>query len=250
MGFFELAAELLVRSGCSSNRLERLFTSISKQYECELDVIASPTSVQLMLKKNGKKLHELIRTREWSVDLGLLDRVSAVIGELSVGKLSIAESTKRLRGLDAEPQEYSKFISSLAFGGSSAVLTLLYGAGWLEASVVFTIGFLCHVLISFVNSNDQGRYLSDFLAALFVAFLCKLTANYFTGINELRMITGGIIALLPGLVFLNAIHELAQKNLVSGAAKIFETFIIVMSLSFGVASGLTFADGCLSFLGR
>jgi uncharacterized membrane protein YjjP (DUF1212 family) len=56
-----------------------------------------------------------------------------------------------------------------------------------------------------------------------------------------RLIIGGLISLVPGLVFVNALHEVAQKNLVSGAARLLEAIVTAITLTFGVAAVLGFA---------
>jgi uncharacterized membrane protein YjjP (DUF1212 family) len=60
-------------------------------------------------------------------------------------------------------------------------------------------------------------------------------------INVPRLIVGGLISLAPGLSFVNALHEVAQKNLVSGAARLLEAVVTAITLAFGVAAVLGFA---------
>ena len=246
--FLSLAANQLVRCGCSSNRIERLFSALAMQYSCDLDIVATPTSVQMLLRKQGQRVHELTRVRDWSVDLSRLDQISLIIRDLIEKKIDLETASFEMKELDQAQSIYPNWMVTLSVGGSSAVLTLLYGASILEASIVFVIGCLSKISNFILSNQDHGRYLTDYLSALLVALGSKTVGHFIGSIDEFRMVVGGIVALLPGLIFLNAVHELAQKNLVSGAAKIFETAIISLSLSFGVASGLAAANTLLAFI--
>jgi uncharacterized membrane protein YjjP (DUF1212 family) len=89
-------------------------------------------------------------------------------------------------------------------------------------------------LTKFVFVGENQRYLADFVSASLVGFYSIWCSTVLNDIDAARIIVGGIVGLLPGLVLVNAIHELAQKNLLSGAAKSFEAMVISASLAFGV----------------
>ncbi|MEZ4743761.1 MAG: threonine/serine exporter family protein [Bdellovibrionota bacterium] len=129
---------------------------------------------------------------------------------------------------------YPAWLTALAGGGASSTLIYMLGGNRLEVLISFPLGVLIATLQKQLSAGENRRYLADFLSSLAAALISGCLAQYISGINENRIITGGVILLLPGLVLLNAIHEIAQKNLVSGAAKTVEVLIIGSRISFGI----------------
>jgi uncharacterized membrane protein YjjP (DUF1212 family) len=89
-------------------------------------------------------------------------------------------------------------------------------------------------LRNYLFQGENRRYLVDYLSAAGVAFGATLAHHFLPQTDVHRVIIGGIVIMVPGLVFVNAIHEVSQKNLVSGTAKAFEAIVIALSLAFGV----------------
>ena len=53
--------------------------------------------------------------------------------------------------------------------------------------------------------------------------------------DEASLIVGSIMPLLPGVAFIKCMRDLISGSLMSGAARIFEVFIILAAIASGVA---------------
>jgi uncharacterized membrane protein YjjP (DUF1212 family) len=112
-------------------------------------------------------------------------------------------------------------------------------------ALALPVGMLVQVLSKYALVGENRRYISDFVCGAVVALCAWAMRGVFPGIDVPRLIVGGLVALVPGLVLVNAVHEVAQKNLVSGAAKLLEALVITASLGCGVAFvlGVALASG-------
>jgi len=234
--FLKDCAHALIECGCSSNRVELLLSRLGNSFDYDVEVLALPTGVHLVIRKGHERAFELSRIRSWSVDLNLLSSISDLVDKIEQHEISIIEAHQELRSLTKEPPPYSKLVTLMAGGFASSGLVYLYNGSLLEIGLSFFIGVIVFALQKYVfTNNDQKRYLTEFLSAAIVAVYAWICFIFFPDINISRLIIGGIIALIPGLVFVNAIHELAQKNIVSGTSKVTESLMITLSLASGVA---------------
>jgi uncharacterized membrane protein YjjP (DUF1212 family) len=129
-------------------------------------------------------------------------------------------------------------VTAAAGGLSSPLLVHTYGGSLSEILVAFPLGIGVQILNKYVLVGEASRFLNDFLCAAFVALFSWSAARLLPGLDMARLIVGGIVILAPGLVTVNAVHELAQKNLVSGTAKLLEALMIAASLVSGVVCAL------------
>jgi uncharacterized membrane protein YjjP (DUF1212 family) len=133
------------------------------------------------------------------------------------------------------PPPYGLALTLLAGGLASPVLIFQYGGTIPEIILGFPAGVMVQILNKYVFTSEQKRYLGDFLTAAAVATFAYSCRAFLPNIDAPRLIIGGIVVMVPGLTVVNAVHEIAQKNLVSGAAKVLEALMITASLGFGVA---------------
>jgi uncharacterized membrane protein YjjP (DUF1212 family) len=225
--------------GCSSNRLERLLTQLGNTWNFSVESLALPTGVSIMVAKDGRQALSLIRVRRWQIDLDKLQKISEMVEKISHLDIDLLGAKNALQEIMKAPPPYNIAVSVMAGAGSSAGLVYLYGGPWQEILLTLGIGLLVTILQKFVFVAENRRYLADFLSAFIVALVAGLTSRVISEINVSRVITGGVVGMVPGLTLLNAIHEIAQKNLVSGSAKSVEAFVVGLSLSFGVAAAFS-----------
>lgn len=225
---------ILLECGCSSNRIEHLVNSLGKSWEYEVEALALPTGVWLAIRDHKKSYVELTRVTRWSVDLDKLARINALVDSVAAHQLSIAEARSALTAIAKSPPPYPGWLTVLAGGMASSVLVYFYQGKPLEVGLAFIAGILLEGVRNLSAHSEENRYLNDFAGAAVVTLFAFVCQAINPDVDAPKLIVGGLIALVPGLVFLNAIHEVAQKNLVSGAAKLLEALVIAASLAAGV----------------
>lgn len=235
LALLRLTCRYLMECGCSSNRVELLTQKLGDSWGFEVETLAIPTGVWISVRRGTVNYVELTRVRTWSVDLDRLARLNELVDEIHAHRISISEACQRLTVESNSKPPYGVLPTLLAGAGSSPILIYNYGGSTREILLSLPIGVIVQILTKYVFVGENRRYISDFLSASFVALYASACATIFPGIDVPRLIVGGLVILVPGLVLVNAVHEVAQKNLVSGAAKLLEALVITASLACGVA---------------
>lgn len=232
--FIREVCRLLLECGCSSHRIEMLAQKLGASWNFEVETLAIPTGVWITVRRNHHNMVDLSRVLSWSVDLDRLAKINELVDSIYDHKISIAEANARIEVIKSSPPVYGKLLTCLAGIGAGPVLVFTYGGSPTEVALAGPVGLVVQYLHKYLFVGENKRYLGDFICAALVALYAIFCARLFTDIDVPRLITGGIISLVPGLVFVNAVHEVAQKNLVSGAARTLEAFMIAASLGTGV----------------
>jgi len=110
------------------------------------------------------------------------------------------------------------------------------------------IGIIIQVFQSIASRSENRRLLADFLSGAAAAFYAVGVQRIWQDVDTSRMVVSALIVLVPGLVFVNALHEVAQRNLSSGSARLLEAAIIGLSLAFGVTFALGISTAILGEL--
>lgn len=238
------AASALISFGCSSNRVELLLVRLANHFGYDADVFAMPTGVTIAIRDDDHTLTEIVRVRSWSVDLDKIDRLNQLILSLETKATSLAEATRAIKKLAIGPGLYPKPLVYLSQGMASFGLIYFLGGSIYDCLLGGLISLIAGCLHSWAMRSENSRYLADFLAAVVVTVLARLAADDLPVPTDTpKIIVGAIVIMLPGLVWVNSFHELAQKNLVSGAAKVFEAGMIALSLWFGVMFAFELVSG-------
>jgi uncharacterized membrane protein YjjP (DUF1212 family) len=238
--FLMATCRVAIECGCSSNRVELLVTRLAEAWGFTVDAAALPTAVWLSVRGRGQQIIELVRVNRWGIDLNKLALLNDLVDQVERKQLALDEAVEHLAAINKQPPPYPRYLTVIAGGGSSLALVASTGGVGSESIAAFIVGALCQLSLRFFAEGNR-KYLAEFLTAMVVAGGAALFSLVWPQINMPRLIIGGLISLVPGLVFVNALHEVAQKNLVSGAARLLEAFMTAVSLAFGVAAVLGFA---------
>lgn len=233
--FLREVCRMLMECGCSSNRVELLTMLLGESWGYEVETLAIPTGVWLSVRCGQHRMIELTRVRTWSVDLDRLARLNDLVEEIHAHKINVDQAVSRLKEESVMPPPYGLPLTLLAGGLSSPILVAHYGGPLSEVALALPLGISVQYLHKYALVGESRRYLADFLSAVVVALYAVLALRFMPQIDVPRLIVGGLVVLVPGLVLVNAVHEVAQKNLVSGAAKLLEALMITASLGCGVA---------------
>jgi uncharacterized membrane protein YjjP (DUF1212 family) len=238
--FLMATCRVATECGCSSNRVELLVTRLGEAWGFTVDAAALPTAVWISIRGRGQQIIELVRVSRWRIDLNKLALLNDLVDMVEHHQMALDEAVAKLEAINAQRPPYNPLLTVVAGGGSSLALVAATGGRGTEITAGFIVGMLCQISLQLFAEGNR-RYLAEFLTAMVVAGGAAAFSVVQSEINMPRLIVGGLISLVPGLVFVNALHEVAQKNLVSGAARLLESFMTAVSLAFGVAAVLGFA---------
>jgi uncharacterized membrane protein YjjP (DUF1212 family) len=177
----------------------------------------------------------MVRVKEWGTNLDRLVLVDAIFNDVASDRTTIREARQRLLDLDNRPPPYSRALTWAALAAVSAAAAVFFRGGVLEVAVAGATGILVALIGSLIGRNPKGRFLVDFTGGLVAALLPWGLVRLGTDLSQEVVVLSGVIALIPGMTLTTGLAELAQKNLVSGAARLMEALVAFLSILFGIA---------------
>ena len=161
-----------------------------------------------------------------STHLGIVAEVNDLSREIAAGHVGIEEAWKKLKQINKMPTKRISYQIAAA-GLSAGGLGYLLGGTPMEAFVAIFVG--CAV------------FAWSLLGGIIIASMA-LAAMQIPAFGNLRMegiVTGGIMPLVPGLAFVNAIRDLADSDYLAGTVKMIDAVMVFVYIAIGVGAALT-----------
>lgn len=228
----------LASYGCPSYRLEDVIRAVADAEGYRAEPFALPTGLFLRVTpKDGSpapEVHRMTRLVDWGVDLERLAMIDAIFNDVVDRKASIEEARARIREITQKRPHWSPLLVWAAGTIASAASAVFFGGSGVEVLVSAAAG----ALIGggrMVLGQRRERLLHEFLGGIVAASLAWLAARVWPQASPEVMVLAGAISLLPGMTFTTGLAEVAQKNLVSGGARLMEAAVTLVLILFGFA---------------
>ncbi len=239
-GFLLKLMHALHRYGTPSHLLENGMTELTRLLGLEGRFFSLPTGVFASIETPGdpsSRQVEIIRVDQAELDLGKMSDVTEVGHAVLRRAMTIQEGSRRLDEIVAARPRYGPLVTTLAFAATSAVAGRFFGAGLREVLLALLTGLAVGLLSLAAPRVPLVARLFDVLAGLLVSLIAVVGASLIGGASIPIVTVAGLIVLVPGLTLTIAISELAQRSLVSGAARSLGAVVVFLMLGFGVAGG-------------
>lgn len=181
------------------------------------------------------------------VHLGRLSALNALSRDVENKGLTIEQALLRLEEIRVLPfLENKKRVIACAVGAAS--FSYLFGGTILDASVAFIAGLLLQFFINSLEKHSVNKIMYHILAAGLVAFVSIVFAELGAVLsgeeifNIDKIIIGGIIPLVPGMVLTTAVRDFAGGDYLSGTIRLIDAIVVASSVAFGVGIVLMIAD--------
>jgi uncharacterized membrane protein YjjP (DUF1212 family) len=121
----------------------------------------------------------------------------------------------------------------LCGGLTSGCFCLLFGGSWLEFAVAYAVGVLVSLSLKLLGNLKLNNFLLHILGAALIVVFAKVLDIWIPYIKLDNIIIGGIMLLVPGLSFVNAIRDTMSGDLVSGTARGVEAIFLAIAIAAG-----------------
>jgi uncharacterized membrane protein YjjP (DUF1212 family) len=230
----------LHKYGTPAFRLEAHLQNVSKTLGVQASFMVTPTSLTFVLSEgdDNQEYNHVMRVKPGELDLASLARIDELVDEVDSRQRTLAEAIERLDDIHTKPDPYGRFMTFLAFGGSSGAFAMLMDTNWSSILWSLLFGFIV-ALITF--AAERYRRIADMLEP-FVALICALMASavavFDPSINVPLVILASIIIYIPGLALTLGLSELSARNLMSGTARVMDAIMSFFKLYFGAILGI------------
>lgn len=226
-------ARQLMQSGADAQRAEDTIRRICSAYgfvSCEAYVISSLIVVTI---KDGAGRHytQSVRIRSTGTDLGRLEELNAYSRKICAETPDVSAITKDLTSYKKPPSNMVLKCAGymLAAGG----FAVFFGGSMLDGLAAA----LTAILIFFMDYNFKLRNINNVVYTFVASFLsgCIAWLLYAAGLgNSLdKIMIGDIMLFIPGLIVVNSVKELFNRDIMTGLYKLVEAALVTVSIAGG-----------------
>lgn len=231
----------LASYGCPSYRLEDVIRAVAEAEGYRAEPFALPTGLFLRVtpKVRGEEpvpeVHRMTRLSDWGVDLGRLTLVDAIFNDVVDRRATIEQARARIRSIVKQPPLWSPAMVWAATTVAAGAAAVFFRGMLVDVLVASIVGAVIGGSRVMLDRNPTHRLLSEFLGGLFAATCAWLATRVWPMALPEVIVLAGAISLFPGMTFTTGLAEVAQKNLVSGGARLMESAVTLLLILFGVA---------------
>ena len=229
------AGRMLLESGAEVYRVEETMIRICTGLACtdEVDSYVTSTGIMLSIGYNGQVFSKISRIKNRNVNLHCVARINALSRNIQIQDYSLEEVEQQLNKIEKEPK-YSVWMTTLFGGIGAAGFALFFDGGMLEIVISFAIGILIRLLVSFLSMMKMNDFINNVLASMLLAILSIFSKKVFLVIDVNVVVISGIMLLIPGLAFTNAIRDTIAGDYLSGVSRVMETLVCACAIALGV----------------
>jgi uncharacterized membrane protein YjjP (DUF1212 family) len=243
VGFLLALGRASHAAGHHSQTLEDLLDRTAARLGvAEAQFFTTPTSIFAAFGAESTQRTYLIRVEPGGPDLGRLVRIEEILEAVLAERLTPLEGAGRLRDVAVSAAPRGPMITTLAFALSSAASAVFLGGGAKEVALAGALGLLTGALALLARHAPALARIFSAAASFVVALLAGVIGALGLGVSVSTATLAGLIVLLPGLMIVSAMRELATGHLSSGTARAAGSFIVLIGIGFGVALGTRAAE--------
>ena len=229
------AGRMLLESGAEVYHVEETMIRICTGLACtdEVDSYVTSTGIMLSIGYNGQVFSKISRIKNRNVNLHCVARINALSRNIQIQDYSLEEVEQQLNKIEKEPK-YSVWMTTLFGGIGAAGFALFFDGGMLEIVISFAIGILIRLLVSLLSMMKMNDFINNVIASMLLAILSIFSKKVFLVIDVNVVVISGIMLLIPGLAFTNAIRDTIAGDYLSGVSRVMETLVCACAIALGV----------------
>lgn len=228
-------ARRLMQSGADAQRAEDTIRRICKAYgfiNCEAYVITSLIVVTIK-DDAGNHYTQSVRIRSTGTDLGRLEKLNAYSRKICSEKPPVESITQTLTSYKKPRSNMAlKCLGYMLAAGGFAVF---FGGGPMDGLA----SALTAIVLFFMDYNFKLRNINNVVYTFVASFLsgCIASLLFLAGLgNNLdKIMIGDIMLLIPGLIVVNSVKELFNRDIMTGLNKLIEAALVTVSIAGGFA---------------
>lgn len=236
------AGRIALQNGAEIFRVEETIEYICRHFGIEeMDAFVLSNGIFLTAYNEGQEMYARVKhVPSKGTHLGIVAEINDLSREITAGHVTVDEAHARLEEIEKIPpkpalnQIIAAGIGSCAFcylmrGNANDAIATIFIAGILQAGLVLA----SKVHISKIITNLVGGGLITALAIIATEIPWPFT------LNLSNIIIGCIMPLIPGVLFVNAIRDVAGSDFISGIVKLLDALLVFVYIAIGVGCVLT-----------
>lgn len=229
--------ELLLASGETTERVNEAMLSLAVAYEiprCEVQVTLTSLLVSAHPGKGAAPVTGSRAIRRRTPAYWRLTALHQLVQDASVGMLELDEAHKKLTEIKQGRAPYPAWLMVVSLGLIAASGSVLSGGGPLVAATAFIATLLGDRTAAALARRGIAEFFQLTLAAAIGAAAAALVVAMGNPGHAATIVTGAILALLPGRPLVASIQDGITGDLISAGARILEVFFMIAAIVAGL----------------
>lgn len=234
-----------VLTGAEVKRVEESIRRIFIAYGFENVEIYAVTSLVLVSVKSPDGIHytQSVRVNSGGTDLGRLEELNAQIRDICALTPDVYELDRQVKGYKKpKPKPILKCFGYMLAAGGFAVF---FGGTAIDGIASALIG----IAIYFMDYHFKIRSLNNVVYSILASFvsgcLALVLVHFGIGHNVDKVMIGDIMLFIPGLMMVNAIKEIFNRDIYTGLHRFVEAVFIAVAIAGGFALAIVVLGGVL-----
>ncbi|MFW6640970.1 threonine/serine ThrE exporter family protein [Nocardiopsis algeriensis] len=235
--------ELLLASGEGTETVSEAMLSLSVAFNLpRSEVSVTFTTITLSTHPGGDQPpitgERVVRRR--SLDYFRVSELHSLVQQSALGLLELEDAAARLEQIRRARPPYPTWVVVVGFGLIASSASLMVGGGLIVATVAFLAAVLGDRTSVFLARRGVAEFYQMAAAAAVAAAigvgLLWVSNELALGLQAGAIITGNIMALLPGRPLVASLQDGISGTYVSASARLLETFFILGAIVSGVGA--------------
>ncbi len=229
--------ELLLASGETTERVNEAMLSLAVAYEiprCEVQVTLTSLLVSAHPGKGAAPVTGSRAIRRRTPAYWRLTALHQLVQDASIGMLELDEAHKKLAEIKQGRAPYPAWLMVVSLGLIAASGSVLAGGGPLVATTAFIATLLGDRTAAALARRGIAEFFQLTLAAAIGAAAAALVVAMGNPGHAATVVTGAILALLPGRPLVASIQDGITGDLISAGARLLEVFFLIAAIVAGL----------------
>ena len=226
----------LHQAGIPTDSLEQTLHDVAVSCGIALQVNALPTSLTLAVGAGFAQQLVILRLEPGKLHLRKLALLEAVVYAVRRGR-EPGDALAEVVAIDTAVQPDPPVLTLLAYVLLACGTALLLGGGNAEVLVSGLAGVAIGAIAAVGQRSRRVDRIFEVAAAFVATVVIGLWERFAGPVSLYVVLIAAIVQLLPGYSLTAALNELANRNLVSGTARLGGVLVTLLSLGCGFALG-------------
>ncbi|ORZ26293.1 hypothetical protein BCR41DRAFT_301576 [Lobosporangium transversale] len=233
--FLIMVAKALILYGAPTHRIEETCALMARKLDIDASFALLPGLMTISFSDPATYTSDTRHLRcTQGMDMNKLSKVYTIALDVLHGR-SAEEANKALEKVTTEQGYYPVWVTVASWMVSAAfVAPLAFNGSWLDTALAGLCGLLVGLLGVVAAKYPVYGNVFEVTSSILVGFIAKAFGDR---VCFSAVALAGIVVLLPGLLLTQAIMELASRNIVSGAVRMFYALMYAFFLGFGLTLG-------------
>lgn len=229
-----LAGKIMIESDAEMYRVEDTMSRIALA-SGDYRMVSYVTQTGLFVGIDGTSTIRMVQVLKRSIDLEKISKVNNLSRDYVAGALPLEELLAQLKQIEREHIYFPLWLRLISAAVVSGTIMILFGGTWSDLPLTFVIGGLGYSLYYFSLKFLRIKFLSEFLASLFIGTVAILAVKIGLGQLQDMIIIGCVMPLVPGVQITNALRDLLAGHYLSGVSRGTEALMTSGMIGFGIA---------------